>query len=149
MGDGSVVHASGEPGRMKLDAEVRRSDMADFTRGGTAVVVNAEDRLQSKRITANALSALGGRNYSLLFNNCEHFARWCESGEATSQQVDSFALAGAAVGVGARLALGVAARRVGTSVAVRMIPGVAQLSVALAIAGTAIALHSRFRNGRT
>ncbi len=145
MGDGTVIHASGEPGRMKLDAEVRRSTISEFQRGGTVVVVNAAIRLQPEEITARALTALGGRDYSLLFNNCEHFARWCETGEASSRQVDSFALAGAAAGVGARVLLGAATRRVGASMALAVLPVAVPISTTLAIAGLAVAVSSRLR----
>ena len=143
MGDGTVIHASGEPGRMKLDAEVRRSVMDEFLRGGIAVVANATDRLSPADIAARALSALGGRDYSLLFNNCEHFARWCESGRAASRQVDTYALAGAALGIGARVVLDAAGRRAGLAVALRLLPFAAPISTTLAIAGAAVALRSR------
>lgn len=144
MGDGTVIHASGEPGRMKLDAEVRRSPMADFLRGGVALVTNAAERLPSADITARALSALGGRDYSLLFNNCEHFARWCESGRHASRQVDAYALASAAIGIGARVAIDAAGRRATIALAARFLPFAAPISTTLAIAGAAVALRSRW-----
>jgi hypothetical protein len=34
-----------------------------------------------------ALSRVGERRYSLTGNNCEHFATWCATGIAVSQQV--------------------------------------------------------------
>ena len=34
-----------------------------------------------------ALSRVGERRYSLTSNNCEHFANWCATGIAISQQV--------------------------------------------------------------
>jgi Lecithin retinol acyltransferase len=34
-----------------------------------------------------ALSRVGERGYSLTGNNCEHFATWCATGIAVSQQV--------------------------------------------------------------
>ncbi len=146
MRDGTVIHASGEPGRMKLDAEVRRSRFEDFARGGRVEVANRGERLPADQIERRARAALGERNYSLLFNNCEHFARWCETGEADSRQVDSAALAGVAVGLGTRIALGIAARRLGTTVAMRLIPLAGPASIALALAGTAVALHSKRRS---
>ncbi len=148
MGDGTVVHASGEPGRMKLDAEVRQTEIADFLRGGIALVANSDSRLPAEEITGRARTALGGRDYSLFFNNCEHFAHWCETGNAASRQVDTYALAGAALGIGARMAISLVSRRVGTSIALRMIPIAAPISTALALGGAALALHSRFREDR-
>ena len=35
-----------------------------------------------------ARSKLGEQGYSLLLNNCEHFAFWCKTGVAKSSQVD-------------------------------------------------------------
>jgi len=146
MGDGTVIHASGEPGRMKLDAEVRRTPLADFLRGGEALLANASGRLQPEQITDRALTALGGRDYSLLFNNCEHFAHWCETGQASSRQIDVYALAGTALGLGVRIAIRVASRRIGTSSALRLLPVAAPLSTALALAGVAVALRGRLRD---
>lgn len=37
---------------------------------------------------ARARSKLGEQGYSLLLNNCEHFAFWCKTGVAQSSQVD-------------------------------------------------------------
>ncbi|CAF0813212.1 unnamed protein product [Rotaria sp. Silwood1] len=37
-----------------------------------------------------AFSQLGKRGYSLLGNNCEHWARWCRTGEHYSEQVVKF-----------------------------------------------------------
>ena len=34
-----------------------------------------------------AMSRVGERRYSLSGNNCEHFANWCATGIAVSQQV--------------------------------------------------------------
>jgi hypothetical protein len=37
-----------------------------------------------------AFSQLGKRGYSLLGNNCEHWARWCRTGEHYSEQIYKF-----------------------------------------------------------
>jgi len=37
-----------------------------------------------------AFSQLGKRGYSLIGNNCEHWARWCRTGEHYSEQVYKF-----------------------------------------------------------
>ena len=37
-------------------------------------------------VIARAQSRLGETNYRLFFNNCEHFALWCKTGLAQSQQ---------------------------------------------------------------
>jgi len=42
-----------------------------------------------KETIERAKSRLGEREYSLPFNNCEHFAIWCKTGLSKSEQVDS------------------------------------------------------------
>jgi len=37
-----------------------------------------------------AFSQLGKRGYSLIGNNCEHWARWCRTGEHYSEQIIKF-----------------------------------------------------------
>ena len=143
MGDGTVIHASGEPGRLKLDAEIRRASMEEFLRGGDAEIVQDSEALPAKEVIARAEAALGGREYSLFFNNCEHFARWCQSGKALSEQVDYLAMAGAAVGIGARMALLAAARRGSMSLALRALPIAGPIATTLAVAGTVVAVGSR------
>ena len=130
---------------MKLDAVVRRSDLADFLRGASAEVANDPGRMAADQVTARALAALGDRDYNLLFNNCEHFARWCETGDPSSRQVDALAIATATLGVAARIAVGLAGRRAGSFLAARLLPVAGPASVALAVAGTALAVHSRMR----
>ncbi|MGK7923484.1 MAG: lecithin retinol acyltransferase family protein [Trichodesmium sp.] len=39
-------------------------------------------------IIQRAKSRLGERKYHLLTNNCEHFVRWCKTGESISYQID-------------------------------------------------------------
>jgi hypothetical protein len=67
---------------------VRIVEYADFARGRPTRVTNpgaspAERNLAVQR----ALSRVGERRYSLSGNNCEHFANWCATGVAISQQV--------------------------------------------------------------
>lgn len=42
----------------------------------------------AEEIVERAYSRLGEDNYSLMFNNCEHFACWCVTGSHSSQQVN-------------------------------------------------------------
>jgi len=39
-------------------------------------------------IVLRARSRVGERNYSIIWNNCEHLCSWCHSGESRSAQVD-------------------------------------------------------------
>jgi hypothetical protein len=145
MGDGTIIHASGEPGRRVLAAEVRRSAMEEFLRGGVAVAVASAAALAPEEVAARAESSLGRRGYSLVWNNCEHFAHWCHSGRSASAQVDRAAWAGAALG--ATLSAGVAlARRSGRAAGLlRMLPLAGPLSASAALIAASIAVASRLR----
>jgi hypothetical protein len=70
---------------------VRVVAFADFARGRPTRVQNPDagpaDRAQAVQ---RAASRIGERRYSLSGNNCEHFANWCATGVAISQQVIAF-----------------------------------------------------------
>jgi hypothetical protein len=93
LGDGAVIHFAGEPGR-SVGAAVRRTSMEGFLRGGELRVVRHRNPLPAEEVRARAARALGHTGYSLLWRNCEHFARWCAVGRVESPQVRD-ALAGA------------------------------------------------------
>lgn len=40
-----------------------------------------------RTVVRRAKSKIGTRGYNLLWNNCEHFALWCKTGEPMSEQV--------------------------------------------------------------
>ncbi len=69
---------------------VRIVDYADFARGRpTRVVARDLTEADRDRAVERALSLVGQRHYSLAGWNCEHFASWCATGVAYSQQVAS------------------------------------------------------------
>ncbi|WP_414544238.1 lecithin retinol acyltransferase family protein [Nostoc sp. CCY0012] len=43
---------------------------------------------QSLIVIARAKRRLGEKRYNFFYNNCEHFARYCKTGQHTSSQVD-------------------------------------------------------------
>lgn len=56
----------------------------------TSVAVHkCTDAACRDRSIANARSKIGESGYSLLWNNCEHFVRWCVEGVERSHQVTS------------------------------------------------------------
>ncbi|GFR98446.1 HRAS-like suppressor 3 [Elysia marginata] len=61
--------------------------------------------LSREEILVNATSKLGEVGYSLIYSNCEHFAKWCRYGISKSDQVESV-MTGLAVGFGAALTAG-------------------------------------------
>jgi hypothetical protein len=127
MGDGTVIHFSGEPGR-SVGAAVRRTPLDGFLRGGALRTVQHDQPLAAEEVRSRAARCLGRTGYSVLWGNCEHFARWCAAGRHESHQVRD-ALAGTfAIGFAI---LGTLARRQGMSLLGRAIPIVGPLSLGL------------------
>ncbi len=85
-GDGTVIHYTGER-QEKQDAVVRRTTCEEFANGGMIEVVHYKKCDSSDTVIARAESRLGENEFQLLFNNCEHFARWCKTGKHHSRQV--------------------------------------------------------------
>lgn len=101
LGDGRVVHFSGEPLRWR-DARVVCDALDDFCRGVQPEIVPHEgDTREVEETIATALAHVGEAGYQLWTNNCEHFARYCKTGRRESVQVRRFvrstALTGATV----------------------------------------------------
>ena len=104
MGDGTVIHFSGEPFR-RDEASICRVTMAEFLAGGRVVVVRHRGPvLAPDEVAAAAEAALAKQKYCLWRNNCEHFATACKTGRHCSRQV--------------RRALQIAAGSAGAAVAV-------------------------------
>ena len=104
LGDGTVVHLTGEP-LTQDDAEVRRTSRASFAAGARVRRVRCDcARHDAERTVRRALSMLGDTRYELATWNCEHFARWARCGSARSIQVETVAkaLAGPTGGLLAR-----------------------------------------------
>lgn len=93
MGDGTVIHFSGEP-LFPSRARVIRSDFAAFCQGGTSHVVPYPNPVRTpEAVVATAEGLLSAGAYCVLLNNCEHFATYCKTGKTTSYQVRRVALA--------------------------------------------------------
>ena len=84
-GDGTVIHYSGEPGR---PGEIRQSALEEFLVGGRLQTRHYRHRHSPTKTLRLARSRLGEQSYSLVFNNCEHFAEWCVTGTPRSVQVE-------------------------------------------------------------
>ena len=85
-GDGTVIHYTGELFD-RANAAIRRTTIEQFAKGGKVRRVRAESAFETEDIISRAESRLQEMRYSPVFNNCEHFARWCTSGRADSKQV--------------------------------------------------------------
>jgi hypothetical protein len=106
LGDGSVIHYTGEVGQ-KSNAAVRQTSLAEFANGGPVRVRLYSSCHEPDVVIARAMSRLGESSYHLVFNNCEHFATWCKCDSHESEQVKDFsAVAGGAVGSGSAVAAG-------------------------------------------
>lgn len=124
VGDGHVVHYLRDEG-------VTMTDLEDFSRGQTVWVrEHPHAPYSGEECAARALSRLGEDDYHLIFNNCEHFATWCATGEKRSGQVEDAVL----TGLGA-VAVTSVARSAGTSVVKALATG----AVAGGTAGAATA----------
>jgi hypothetical protein len=89
LGNGLVIHLTGSPGGGKASAQVRIDSLAAFAHGRPVTVRHYASRHDPEVIIARAMSKLGEGNYHLIFNNCQHFARWCATGDHHSEQVTS------------------------------------------------------------
>jgi hypothetical protein len=103
--------------------------------------------LPADAIVARAQEALGRGGYSLFFNNCEHFAAWCQTGEFGSRQVDRAALMGTMAGLAIRFATSAAVQRGGASLLLRTVQLANPFTTSLAIVGTAVMVASQVKRG--
>ena len=75
------------------DVEVLSSDIYAFLAGGFLEVCEFDRRERKKHrspdeVVSYARSKLGTRGYNIIYNNCEHFANECISGEHICHQAD-------------------------------------------------------------
>ena len=82
------------PGMKDCDVEVCTSDITLFLSGGFLEVGEPEKSEKKKfrspdEIVSIARNRLGEKNYSILYNNCEHFSFECATGEHKSSQTDT------------------------------------------------------------
>ncbi|XP_070578382.1 phospholipase A and acyltransferase 4-like [Ptychodera flava] len=124
VGEEQVVHLTGESGsedtiggsqyvfsvwgKQFTKAKVKRENFWDIVKDCKAKINNYSDRREcpasAEEIVERALSKLGRIGYNVLWNNCEHFAKWCRYGKEESSQVD-----GVLMGLGVAGAVGAVA----------------------------------------
>lgn len=93
-GADTVIHYAGEL-RHHEHAPVEETTLESFRKGAPIIIVRHRHPLPPDVVLERARSRLGERQYSLLTNNCEHFANWCATGSACSRQVEQAVAAGA------------------------------------------------------
>lgn len=135
VADGLVIHFTGTPGS-KRGATIRREPIESFRSGGVVQVRRYEQRLEPDVVVERAESKLGQSGYNLYANNCEHFARWCVTGDHQSSQVNAVNATGGVVATTAAAAAG----GVGVVAAVGEVAGLSGAGImsGLATAGGAV-----------
>jgi hypothetical protein len=78
------------PGEIKdkRGAHVQLGTLSAFAAGRPVTVRPYAHADEPDVIIERAMSRLGDGDYNLVFNNCQHFARWCVTGERLSEQVN-------------------------------------------------------------
>jgi hypothetical protein len=87
IGSGRVVHFTGIT-KSKATATVREDAYEAFWKGGAVEVVEYARAFDPDVVVQRARGRLGQSGYDAFGNNCEHFARWCMTGEHRSDQVE-------------------------------------------------------------
>ncbi|MCG2575310.1 lecithin retinol acyltransferase family protein [Acinetobacter sp. ME22] len=92
VGDNQVIHYSGFDEAFKKGA-IKKTSLESFLGGSDDFKVVSYPSYQNiyspEEIVHRAQSCLGEDDYNLFFNNCEHFACWCVTGKARSEQVQA------------------------------------------------------------
>jgi Lecithin retinol acyltransferase len=85
-GDGIVIHYEGK----QQSCKISRILLNEFSQGRSISIVEYSDCHEPDVVVERAESRLGEANYNLIFNNCEHFAWWCKTGQEISEQIRNF-----------------------------------------------------------
>lgn len=100
VGDGKVIHFARKSGLLfgQDPAIVHETTLERFLDGSREVYVVETSGNHTKtpeEVVNTAYESIGESGYHVVFNNCEHFARYCKTGHRISGQV---------VQIGAKLA---------------------------------------------
>lgn len=86
-GDGTVIHY-----RKGETAQISRTSIESFAMGKPIFFKPQSVSYVPDIVIQRAESRLGEQQYSLLTNNCEHFANWCKTGRNDSEQLFRFGI---------------------------------------------------------
>lgn len=88
IGGGMVIHYAGFAEAFKY-APVEVVTLKEFQGNSKYIkeVSYPNPCFSAEEIVERAMSRLAENRYSLVFNNCEHFAHWCVMGKSASRQV--------------------------------------------------------------
>jgi hypothetical protein len=90
IGNGKVIHFAPLEGQeiSSENGRIHETTLEKFLNGRALQIdKNIEKIYSENEIIQRARSRLGEKGYDLFTNNCEHFARWCVTGEHISYQV--------------------------------------------------------------
>lgn len=87
MGNNRVVHHTGLGEKEKKNPSVKVTGLEEFLKGSTLRRCNYKERLPNDETLKLVREYLTDGDYSLIFNNCEHFATYCATGKKKSRQV--------------------------------------------------------------
>ena len=92
IGEGKIIHFAPLEGQ-EISFEngiIHITTLEKFLNGrALRIDMNIEKKFSEQEIITRAMSRLNEKGYNLFVNNCEHFARWCVSGESVCYQVDN------------------------------------------------------------
>ncbi|MDR7283171.1 hypothetical protein J2X84_001995 [Pseudomonas corrugata] len=89
VGHDQVIHYSGMASGINKGC-VELTSVEVFSQGKTIKVKTyRKSPFTGAQICRRAKSKLGENRYNILFNNCEHFATWCVTGEHSSEQANA------------------------------------------------------------
>lgn len=86
IGDGKVIHFTGSI-REKVNPEVHETDLSSLLKGEILRRRDYKKRLPACETINLAREQLLDKSYSMIWNNCEHFATYCATGKKKSRQV--------------------------------------------------------------
>jgi len=89
LGSGKVIHFLGYSIWERQDSVITITSMEEFAKDGEVKVLrNIPNKFSHEEIVERAMSTLSTNfgGYSILENNCEHFAIWCATGSRASMQ---------------------------------------------------------------
>ncbi len=92
IGKNKVIHFNGELLRGKANAKITITTLNEFLKGGNLEIVKYKIGINEVEVLKRANSLLNKGDYSILFNNCEHFASYCFTGIGISKQINKYFL---------------------------------------------------------
>lgn len=88
VGNGQVIHhIKGDNSWSKCIIDITSKE--EFLKGREKEVVQYISCFSDDEVVDRAYSRLYEEDYGLVLSNCEHFARWCKTGNSESKQVNA------------------------------------------------------------